>query len=67
MWASKFVSTICCGEVAAVEGLFPILESALTPLRVLLELLPLFTLAVSEGPTPFERGVMVEEQAGEVV
>jgi hypothetical protein len=50
IWASKLVSMACCGDVAAVEGLLPTLERALRPLRVLLELLPLFTLAVSEGP-----------------
>jgi hypothetical protein len=35
--------------VAAVDGLLPTLDTELSPLRVLLELLPLLTLAVSEG------------------
>jgi hypothetical protein len=48
IWASTFVST-SCGEVAAVEGLFRILEMMETLLRVLLELLRLLTLAVLDG------------------
>jgi hypothetical protein len=35
--------------VGAVDGLFPGFERELNPLRVLFELLPLFTLAVSEA------------------
>jgi hypothetical protein len=64
------VSIACCGDVGAVEGLFPALERALRPLRVLLELLQLLTLAVSDGPTPrvpFVGVVVGEEAAGDDV
>lgn len=48
--ASSVVSGSSCGEVAAVDEPLPFLDMKLSPLRVLLELLPLLRLAVSEGP-----------------
>jgi hypothetical protein len=49
-------------EVAAVDGDLPVLEMELTPLRVLLELSPLFTLAVSKDGDP---GTPAELAVGE--
>jgi hypothetical protein len=64
-WASIFVSTNC-GEVAAVEGLLPPLEITETPLRVLLQLSPLLTLAESDG-VGRRMSVVVDAAAGGVV
>lgn len=49
-WAARSVSASCCGDVAAVDVLFG-LDRELTPLRMLFELRPLLTLAVSDGPS----------------